>query len=507
MTPWGVEVQPLVTVSGELLYGLQEKQEIAFHHTPLSDQWEDHGSPVYLGYGGAAGGAKSHFSRALLTACAFRWAGSTSIIFRKTLPELEANHIEKFFEEVPGHLFHWTGGRKMMVRWPNGSRTYFGYLREDKDKHRYQGPEYDLMVFEEATHYEEKTVNWLVSNRLRATVEASKPFAVFPSNPGSVGHFWFKRWFIDRRFKEDEGEDPADYAFVQAKLEDNQILCKRDPKYLKKLNRLPEPWRSWLRDGDFHAGAGLFFHQLSRRVHLRPAFPIPPHWAMFAGFDWGFNHPWVYGVYAANEDGTVFKVATFHGRYDTHAQIVASIQDQARAAGVDLSRVGYTASGLDTFHKTGRELGWDGPTMAEEMVQGGLNPIEANVGRVYGASNLRNYLSWEDGPEGFVAPGLYFFDNPGNRVCFECLETRVSDEKNIEDVLKTDADEFGEGGDDDYDETRYAMASRPEWAASIGLDREIGAFDKEVLEYEKEQLLRVKDHVRDTRRDEGRSVL
>ena len=385
----GVPVQPIVTVNGEMLYGLQERQLECFHHTPLSDLWEENGSPIYIGYGGAAGGAKSHTARALLTRAAFQWPGSTSIIFRKTLPELEANHIEKFMEEVPRDLFHWTGGRKMMVRWPNGSRTYFGYLREDKDKHRYQGPEYDVMIFEESTHFEEKTVNWLISNRLRATVDESNPFAVFPSNPGSVGHFWYKRWFIDCRYKEDEGENPEEYAFIQAVLEDNQILCRRDPGYLLKLNRLSEPWRGWLRDGDFHSGAGLFFIMLSRKRHIVAPFEPPPHWPMFGGFDWGYNHPWVYGVYTSNEDGIVFKVATFRGRHDTHPQICASIHDQAKAARIDLSRVGYTAAGLDTFHKTGRELGWDGPTLAEHMIEANLNPIEANVGRVYGATNLR----------------------------------------------------------------------------------------------------------------------
>ena len=498
MTKWDVPVQPIVVVNGEMIYGLQEKQEVLFHHTPLSDRWEAHGSPIYIAYGGAAGGAKSHGSRAILTRMAYQWPGSTSIIFRKTLPELEANHIEKFFEEVPNHLFHWTGGRKMMAKWPNGSRTYFGYLGEDKHKHRYQGSEYDLMIFEESTHYAEKTVNWLVSNRLRATTDLSKPFAIYPSNPGSVGHFWYNRLFIARRFKEDEGEVPSEYAFIQAKLEDNQILCRRDPGYLAKLNKLAEPWRSWLRDGDFESGAGLFFIKLSRKVHLVRPFDPPAHWTMFGAFDWGYNHPWGYGVYTANEDGTVFKVATFRGRYDTHKEIVKSIQDQAKAAKVDLTRVVYTASGLDAFHKTGRELGWDGPTMADEMMEADLTPIEANVGRIYGASNLRNYLEWRDevnadGVREYMEPELYFMDNAGNRMAFECLETRVSDEDNIEDVLKTDANEHGEGGDEDYDVDRYALASRPERAFSIGLHRKIRAFDPEVMQAEHDELYKVKD--------------
>lgn len=491
MTEWGVPVQPIVVANGRVIYGLQPKQELCFHHTPLSEQWEDYGSPLYIGYGGAAGGAKSHTARAILTRAALQWEGSNGIIFRKTLKELEENHIEKFLEEIPPSLGRYIGGSKKMIRWRNGSRTYFGYLEKDADKFRYQGNEYDVMVFEESTHYPWAAVNWLLSNRMRATVAGSIPFALFPSNPGNIGHFWFKRLFIDRRFKEDEFEIPSEYAFIQAYLEDNQILLNRDPGYLPKLNKLPEPWRSWLRDGDFEAGAGLFFPSLSRKVHLVKPYTIPPHWSMFAGFDWGYAHPWVFGVYATSEDGQIVKLNTFRGRGQTNRNLVASIIDQANTWKIDLTRLEYTAAGHDTFYATGKEHGYEGPTLDELMMDENLTPIRANTGRVLGATNLRNYLHWERDP--WIPPGLVFMDTPGNRKCFESLETMVADDKNLEDVLKVNADELGEGGDDDYDETRYAVASRPEWAPSVGMDTQLSAFSKEVLEYEREQKYRVKD--------------
>lgn len=491
----GVRVQPVVTVGGRMIYGLQPKQEIAFHHTPLSARWREHGAPTYLGYGGAAGGAKSHTARAIAARVALQWPGSTSIIFRRTLPEIEANHIQKIHEEVPRHLYEYNG-RLHRMKWVTGSYTYFGYLRRDEDKFNYQGPEYDCMIFEEATHYSFKTVNWLLANRLRATTAQSIPFAVFPSNPGNIGHFWFKRWFIDRRFDAEREENPADFAFVQAFLADNQILCRRDPKYLKKLNMLPEPWRSWLRDGDFEAGAGLFFHELDRRVHLIEPFQVPEHWPLFAGFDWGYQHPWSMGVWAADEDGTCYKLATFRGRRQTHDEIIDSLRSQAAAHDIDPLRIGYVAAGHDTFHKRGKELGYDGPTLAEKMIDDGWVVIPANTERVRGATNLREYLHWEpseDGKSIETEPGAYFVRNPGNLSAFEVLETRVSDELNVEDVLKTDADQFGEGGDDDYDADRYALASRPPRAESLSLDRELSAFSPDVLAYEARMQRTVRD--------------
>lgn len=504
MTKWGVEVQPIVTINGEVVYGLQERQEECFHHTPLSERWEENGSPTWIGYGGAAGAAKSHTARAIASRVALQWPGSNSIIFRRTLGEVEENHVEKFREELPPGLCDYTGGRKMLLRWPNGSRTFFGYLRTDQDKFRYQGNEYDFMAFEEATHYPYETVNWLISNRLRATVEGSIPFALFPSNPGNIGHFWFKRLFIDKRYDPDRAEEPENYAFIQAFLTDNHILMARDPGYIKKLSMLPEPWKSWLRDGDFAAGAGLFFHELDRREHLIEPFDVPDHWPKFGGFDWGFQHPWAFGVYASDEDGTIYKLATFHGRRESHDQLIASIFDQAKAAKIDLMDLSYVASGLDTFARKGKELGYDGPTLSEKMIEAGLVPIEANTGRVHGATNLREYIHWEydDDADLYVPPGFFLFKNPGNVVCFDCLESRVSDdERNVEDVLKTNANDFGEGGDDDYDETRYALASRPSWASSIGLDREVHAWDPDVLEYEAKQLRRSFDVPPGTKRD------
>lgn len=494
MTEWGVPVQPVVTLGGKVIYGLQPKQELCFHHTPLSDRWEEHGSPVYIGYGGAAGGAKSHTARAILTRCALQWPGSTSIIFRRTFDEVESNHIQKMQEELPQSLFTYNGKLHRM-KWVNGSYTYFGHLKRDSDKFKYQGPEYDLMIFEEATHYAFETVNWLISNRLRATVAKSIPFAVFPSNPGNIGHFWFKKWFVDRKFDPERDENPDDFAFIQAYLTDNEILMARDPKYLRKLNMLAEPWRSWMRDGDFEAGAGLFFHELDRRVHLCNQFSVPPHWPLFAGFDWGFNHPWAMGVFTSNEDGTCYKVATLGGRRETNTAIVASIIDQCKAHGIDPMRIGVISSGHDTFHHRGRELGYDGPTLAELMVEAGLTPIPANTERVRGATNLREYFHYESDANGDITipPALYYMRNAGNLRAFECMESRVADvDRNVEDVLKTDANESGEGGDDDYDSDRYAMASRPNRAFSIGLDVPVSAFDPMVLEHEARVMRTVK---------------
>lgn len=476
-----------------VLYAFQPKQYEAYQLTPLYRPVGEPG-PAYIGFGGAAGGGKSYMSRGLFTAAAFMWPGSTSIIFRRTEREVVANHVNKFRSEVPDTL----GGRRLyrynakdlIVTWFNGSRTYFGYLKHDEDVFTYQGPEYDLMIFEEATHYSHFQVSWLTGNRLRATVPGSRPFAFFPSNPGGPGHFWYKRWFIERRFHEHDGERPDDFAFLQSKLTDNVELMTRDPRYAEKLDRLPEPWRSWQRDGDFSAGAGAALTELDRKVHIVAPFERPAHWSVFGSFDWGYNHPFAFGFYTVSEDGVVFKLDTVTDRRLLPQQIAEKIT--ARMAALKIPGLAYITAGHDAWAKM-KARGEDTPTIAETFATMGLPLAQANIDRKMGLQTLRGALAIKGmGPNGTDGePRLVFLDTPGNRKCFEQLEQRVTDPDDPEDVLKTDADDWGEGGDDLYDETRYAMASRPQAARSTwGSDEQPSAWDPNMLQAEHERLTR-----------------
>lgn len=441
-----MSLTPVVEVNGEVVYALQPKQLKAFQLTPLVRAEE---GKRHVGYGGAAGGAKSHLARVVLAATALMWKGSTSIIFRRTFPELRDNHITKFLGEVPRDLYTWKASDKV-VEWRNGSRTLFGYLERDDHVYQYQGPEYDLMVFEEATHYTWWQVSYLVNSRLRATVDGSVPFALYPSNPGNVGHAWYKRLFIDRDYR--EGEDPADYGFVQARVEDNLVLMERDPGYVKKLNALPEPLRSQLKDGDWSAGLGLALPDLTRKHHLVPAFDVPEHWYRWSAFDWGFNHPFVFGHFAADGDGNAFLVDTVRGRHLHDPEIIERIQSNP------LIRWGPRIpvhSGHDSWNEYRSRLERT-PTTAETFAEAGMPLTKANISRVSGLRNLRHYVRVQEN-----GPRFRIMDTPANLEVFRCLESIPTDPDNIEDALKIDADEFGFGGDDDYDMVRYGLAARP----------------------------------------------
>lgn len=495
----GVPVRPVVSWGDKPIYYLQRRQMEVWRLTPLVRDRTKKVQPTRIGYGGAAGGGKSHLARAVATGVAMSWPGSVTLFLRRTRPELWRNHITKFFLELPQELYTYRG-RESELHWKNGSRTVLGYIRGEQDLTRYQGDEYDCMIFEEATHYPWHIVNWLVSNRLRSSgAEGAVPFAVFPSNPGDVGHQWFKRWFIDRKFRPDMEENPDDFAFVQAFLHHNEILRARDPSYEKKLRAQPEPYRSWYLYGDWTKGAGTALPQLDRAVHLVQPFTPPDHWTLFGGFDWGFTHWWVFGLYAASEDGRIFKLDTIRGRRQADHEIISTIRETLEARGYPLERINYVSADPGIFAKRGRDVGYEGPTLADRMVEAGIPVVEANNERIHGLRQLREYLAFESRKaelgdvEVEDEPYVLFMDNDGNRWCLDILEAMVTDPNRPEDVLKVDADEFGEGGDDAYDETRYAVASRPALAPAVAEDRPIRAWDRSVLEQEADTGRRVRD--------------
>lgn len=475
----------------QVIYALQPKQLEAYAHTPLNKKpWEPY--PRHIGYGGAAGGGKSHLARAVGVSAAFRWPGSTGIIFRKTKPEVKTNHIIKFKFEVPEkwngeRLWSWNG-EDLCATFDNGSRIYFGYLKDEDDLLRYQGSEYDWMVFEESTHYEWKLVRWLTGNRLRATVDMARPFVLYPSNPGNIGHHWYKRLFITRRYYDKYNEREDQYVFVQAKVQDNSVLLQRDPEYVRELSTLPEPYRSWMMDGDWEAGLGLALPMVNPDTHLIEPFDIPAHWTVFGAFDWGFAHPFSFGIYAVNEDGRRFKldtVSTFGQQPPQIAQLVIASLERWK---MHPHRLRWVTAGHDCWAEK-RSMGENVPTIAETFLEWGFTFTRANISRVAGLQNMRKWLTVD--PETGHS-GLQFFDTPGNRRCVEQLESLPTNPDNPEDAQKIDADEFGHGGDDMYDETRYAMADRPPPAPSRYREHSPGAWSPETLQAEAERNRRSK---------------
>lgn len=428
----------------ELRFALQPKQRNLLDYLDLY--------PVVF-YGGAKGGGKSRGMRDTFLIRRFKYPGTSCGIFRKTYPELEANHIEPMFRNYPRLREYYNDSKKTLAL-PNGSTMKFRYAENEKDLDRYQGDEYDDLGIEEAGQWEEAMFRKLHGSN-RTAKPGIKPRCLLTGNPGGIGHGWLKRLFVERRFH--EREDPKDYAFIQATVDDNAALMDNDPDYVKRLDAEPnEALRKAYRYGDWDIFAGQFFQEIGRDVHLIKPFQIPEHWTRSGGYDFGFNHPGAFGWFANDEDGNVYmyREAIKAGkRVDEWAEYINSFDD---------SKLLYPIiAGHDCWAKKSATINKNQsnpPTIAEEFQSHGLTLKAAVIDRIAGAAHLRSYLAWKGRPGN--KPRFYIFDTCP--ITYDCLTRMIHDPDRPEDVLKVDATEGDPmTGDDAYDMVRYYLMSRP----------------------------------------------
>lgn len=449
--------------------------------TPDQDVlWQPHDGPqsTFLAsnayealYGGAAGGGKSD---------ALLFGGLRQIdhphykalILRRTYPELRElmDRALETFREVGGE---WNEQGKRW-RFTSGATYEFGYCDTYADVLRYQGQQYTYIAYDEIGQLREERVWTYLMSRNRASSTGLERYMRASANPGGPGHQWLKRRFInlctpDGTPTEVRLDDvtTTTRAFVRARLADNPTLLEHDPGYASRLRLLPDLEYRWLADGDWDAGAGLGLAELNRQRHLlSPLREIPSHWTLFGAFDWGYAHPFCFGLFAADEGGSVYLVESVHGRHLQPPEIVHRIQDTLQGLGIPLSRLRYTAAGHDCWADV-KARAEHIPTIFEHCAGLGLLLVKANISRISGIQNVRRYLTWKQ-PDGHtIDPRFLICDTPSNRRVFECLEGIVSDPDNPEDALKVDADDQGQGGDDPYDMVRYGLASRPVKAPQI----------------------------------------
>lgn len=423
-------------------------------------------------YGGAKGGGKSHGMRNIFLLRRFQYPGTTGAIFRKTYPELEANHIRPLFQEHPGLREYWNDAKKLLTL-PNQSTLQFCHCKSESDVDLYQGREYHDLGIEEAGQWTETMIV-----RLRGSNRSSKPGIkarmALTGNPGGIGHGYLKRLFIEKRFKPEERAE--DYHFIQALVDDNDALMDNDPDYVHRLNAEPnEALRRAYRHGDWDIFAGQFFGEIDRNVHFIDPFPIPEHWSREGAYDFGFNHPAAFGWFSGDGDGNTYMYREFvkaQLRVDEFVKVLKSFTDTARLQKIP--------AGLDCWAKKSVIQTGTTPTIAEEFATAGIQLSRANTDRVLGANQVRKYLSWRNKASGVNKPKLFIFKSCP--LTFDTLTRMQTDPSRPEDVLKVDATEGDvDTGDDCYDMLRYYLMSRPLLADAAPLPK-VGTAEWAALE-------------------------
>ena len=262
----------------------------------------------FLGYGGAKGGAKSWSLRAKALKRRLDHPGSSGLLLRRTWQEIFDNHI-KYIQTEWSPFGEWNKEHSTF-NFHNGSIQSFGYARREEEvREKYYGIERDDIGIDEATQQAEGSINHLDSC-VRATVKGIIPQLWLATNPGGKGHGWFKRLFITKVYEKEQ--DPKDYHFISAKVDDNKILQARDHNYIRQLEKLPPDLRRMLRDGDWDIFEGQAFPELRRDVHGF-THNLSDTWPVGVCYDWGYDHPYAIYLFKIDPSGRFWFFKEFYG--------------------------------------------------------------------------------------------------------------------------------------------------------------------------------------------------
>lgn len=238
-------------------------------------------------FGGAAGGGKSYGQLIDSMLYALSYPKSKQIIFRRTFADLEKSLIRVSLELYPKEIASYNSS-KHTWKFKNGSIIDFGYIDNERDVYQYQSAEYDVIRFDELTHFTEYMYTYMIS-RCRGANPYPKGLKS-STNPGGVGHSWVKARFIDigepnqvHEFKE------GSRIFIPSLVQDNMFLLDNDPDYVKRLDNLPEKERKALKFGDWDIFDGQYFTEFNRNIHVCTPFEIPRDWKVYRTRDYGLD--------------------------------------------------------------------------------------------------------------------------------------------------------------------------------------------------------------------------
>jgi hypothetical protein len=387
-----------------------------------------------------------------------RVPGLKCLLLRK-VGKANLEHFEDLRRRLFSHLSHGFSGFRGILSFKNGSRIIAGHFQNEKDIDAYLGLEYDVIGIEEATTLTSRKYQD-ISTCCRTSKPNWRPRIYSTTNPGGVGHVWYRTKFI-LPFR--EGRE-TDTRFVPAKVGDNRY---NNPEYRKILESL-KGWqrRAWL-DGDWDIASGQFFTTLRREVHVIEDFDDLRAREWFAALDYGFAHYTVALLGCTDGDGNMFVVDEHAERLwlpQRHAPAIQAMlkrhyvpiekrissgekPEMRPLAMTDLRRF---VAGADVFSRQS-----DGTTIAGQYAKLGINLRCANTDRVNGWAEILTRLG---DVEANIQPTLYIHQRCGRLT--ETLPGLQHDPNRPEDVLKVDADEDGIGGDDAADALRYLVATK-----------------------------------------------
>jgi phage terminase large subunit len=424
---------------------LQPRQLLASAAARLCD-FPD--GPTAVGYGGARGGGKSHWLLAQMGADDCQRAPGLKCLLLRKVGKANMENFEDLRRRLFGQLRHEFSAYRGVLSFANGSRIIAGHFQAEKDIDAYLGLEYDVIGIEEATTLSSRK-HQDITTCCRTSRPNWRPRIYSTTNPGGVGHAWYRAKFIAPHVRSQEVET----RFIPARVGDNRF---NNPEYGKVLENLTG-WqkRAWY-DGDWDIAAGQFFTTFRREVHVVDDFDDTRGVEWFAALDYGFTHYTVVLLGCTDGDGNLYVVDEHAERLwlpERHANAVKAMIARHKFGNCrmeigDLRRI---VAGTDVFSRQS-----DGTTIAAQYDRCGIRLGYANMDRVNGWAEILGRLGDVDAG---IRPKMFIHRRCQRLV--ECIPSLQHDPSRPEDVLKVDADEDGVGGDDAADALRYLVATKP----------------------------------------------
>ena len=346
-----------------------------------------------------------------------------------------------------GSVAKYNDSRKEM-RFVNGSEILFKYCNAERDLNNFQGTQYDVIFFDEATQLQQEWVE-----KICACLRGVNDFphrVYYTMNPGGASHGYFKRLFIDKIYE--EGEHPEDFSFIQSLVTDNKALMEKDKDYIKMLEKLPPKLRqAWL-EGRWDVFSGSYFEEFRqtpdaqkcyeagitveealqehRWTHVIKPFDIPKDWKIYRSFDFGYAKPFSVAWWAYSNDSVAYRILELYGCTQTPNEGVKWSPKEQFDKIVEIENEHPWLKGK-RIHGVADPSIWDtsrGISVAEEAEKHRLWFEPGDNHRISGWMQVHERLRFDE--NGYAM--MYFFDNC--KAIIRCMPLMMYDEHKPEDL-------------------------------------------------------------------------
>ncbi len=227
-------------------------------------------------YGGARGGGKTDAGQAWLLYDIDK-PRYRALVLRRNADDLK-DWIDRARELYLPTRAEFVGN-PVEIRFPSGAKIRTGHLKDQNAYTKYQGQEYQKILFEELTHIPSESDYEKVLGSCRSTVPGIKPQVFGTTNPDGPGFRWVKRRFaipdrpdFTKTYVTTDVQAQRTRVFIPARLEDNDKLRGADPGYERFLESIQDEdlRRAW-RDGSWEGfnTKGAYYQKQMQEAHAQ----------------------------------------------------------------------------------------------------------------------------------------------------------------------------------------------------------------------------------------------